>query len=268
MLSGLKNGYVDIGGSRMDYIAFGKGEPLIFLPGLGDGLRTVKGMAAMFSVMYRKYGEKYRVYVFSRKEPMPEGYTTRDMAADQAAAMVLLGIEKAHIIGVSQGGMIAQHLAADYPEKVRGLILAVTTPKTEEITVKAVSRWIELAESGLYKEFLADNIRAIYSYEYYRKNRRFTPIAAYFTKPKSFERFFIMADACLTHDAENALPQIKAPTFVIGGELDKVVGPKGSWELAKKINGAKLRMYKHLGHSVYEEAHSFHDGVLEFLSNI
>ena len=67
----------------MDYICFGKGKKnLIMIPGLGDGLKTVKGMAIPFSIMYKKYAEDYRVYVFSRKNKLEEGYSTKDMAKE------------------------------------------------------------------------------------------------------------------------------------------------------------------------------------------
>lgn len=109
----------------MDYVVFGKGEDtLIMLPGLGDGLATVKGMAAALAFTYRMYAEKYRVYILSRKNRMPEGYSTKDMADDQAEAMRVLGIRRAKVLGVSQGGMIAQHLAADHPKLVEKPVLA------------------------------------------------------------------------------------------------------------------------------------------------
>ena len=60
------NGNIPIGNSRMDYISFGKGNKnLVMLPGLGDGLSTVKGMALVFSMMYRIYAKEFTVYVLS-----------------------------------------------------------------------------------------------------------------------------------------------------------------------------------------------------------
>ena len=119
-----KNDILTIGNSQMEYIRFGTGKKvLIMLPGLGDGLRTMKGTALPFALMYRIFAKDFTVYAFSRLNDLPEGYTTRDMAQDQKEAMDQLGIAKAHIFGVSMGGMIAQHLAADYPEVVDKLVL-------------------------------------------------------------------------------------------------------------------------------------------------
>ena len=127
MMFHAKNGTLRIGNTEMDYIRFGKGQRvLIMLPGLGDGLRTVKGTAVPMAFAYREFCKDFTAYAFSRKNELPQGYTTRDMARDQAEAMEQLGIQKADIFGVSMGGMIAQYLAVDHPEKVGKLILAVT----------------------------------------------------------------------------------------------------------------------------------------------
>lgn len=100
----------------MDYVTFGKGKkPLLIIPGLGDGLATVKGMAQILGRAYRKFATAYQVYVFSRINELPENYTTRNMATDIAEAMDVLGLKTVAVIGISQGGMVAQWLAVDFP---------------------------------------------------------------------------------------------------------------------------------------------------------
>ena len=126
MAENIKNGQLQMDGTTMDYIRFGGGaKHLIFLPGLGDGLRTVKGMALPMAAMYRAFGREYTVWMFSRKNELPQGYSTRAMANDVKKAMVQLRIPRAHIVGVSMGGMIAQHLAAA-GESASGTVLHQT----------------------------------------------------------------------------------------------------------------------------------------------
>ncbi|MBQ5321880.1 MAG: alpha/beta hydrolase, partial [Oscillospiraceae bacterium] len=111
----VKNLLVDIGGAKIPCAVFGKGKKnLILLPGLGDGLTTVKGKAIPMALMYREFMKDFTVYVMSRREPLPENFSTKDMAADVAFFMERMEIEKASVLGVSMGGMIAQHFAADY----------------------------------------------------------------------------------------------------------------------------------------------------------
>ena len=117
----MENSSVILGDTEMYYVSFGEGKKkLVVLPGLSDGLTTVKGKAWLLSLPYRKFFRDYTVYMFSRKNDMPEGYSMEDMAEDQVSAMRSLGIEQAYVMGVSQGGMIAQDLAIRHPEMVQG----------------------------------------------------------------------------------------------------------------------------------------------------
>ena len=267
MLYNAGNCTVKIGDTTMDYIRFGTGErSLVMLPGLGDGLQTVKGTALPMAFMYRMFGKHYTVYAFSRKNDLPKGYTTCDMARDQAQAMEQLGIECADILGVSMGGMIAQHLAIGFPGKVGKLILTVTSSKPNPILTESVGEWITCAKRGDHTAFMDSNVRRIYSEDYYRKNKWLVPIMGRLTRPKSYDRFFVQADACLSHDAYGDLHKIKAPTLVIGGEKDLALGGDASREIAAEIPGAELWMYEQWGHGLYEEAKDFNRVVLDFLS--
>ena len=266
MLYHAKNGTLKIGNDTMDYIRFGNGKRvLLILPGLGDGLQTVKGTALPMALMYRLFAKDFTVYAFSRRNHLPSGYTTRDMARDQAEAMDLLGIDRADIFGVSMGGMIAQHLAIDHPEKANNLILTVTCARPNPILLESVEEWIDCAKRGDHAVFMDSNLRRIYSEKYYRANRWMTPILGRLTKPKSYERFFIQADACLSHNAYDRLQEIRLPTLVIGGEKDLALGGEASREIAAQIHGAELKMYEQWGHGLYEEEKTFNQAVLQFL---
>ena len=248
----MKNGNVKIGNTDMYYVSFGKGErKLVVLPGLSDGLATVKGKAMILSVSYRKFFDDYTVYMFSRKNDMPEGYSIEDMADDQITAMDELGIGKACVLGVSQGGMIAQSMAIRHPDRVDKLILGVTAPYATAVAAAAVKGWLEMAEK-------------MYSEEYLKKNRKFFPLLARFTKPKSYERFLRNAFAILGFDARNKLSEISCPTLIIAGSEDKTVGRDAARELNEGIAGSRLYVYEGLGHGAYEEAKDFYDRVLEF----
>ncbi len=260
------NGRVCVGNSEMDYISFGNGnKKLIILPGLGDGLSTVRGMAFVFSIIYRIYAKEFTVYVFSRKNHLQEGYSTREMAKDHAEAMTVLGISKADVLGISQGGMIAQYLAIDYPDLINKLILAVTSAKPNETIKKVVGVWMEMAMQGNYKDLLIDTAEKSYSERYLKKYRRFYPFIGRIGKPKSVQRFLIQAASCISHNAYAELNKIKCPTLVIGGDCDKIVGTTAAVAIAEKISQSELFIYNGLGHAAYEEAKDFNERVLNFL---
>lgn len=249
-----------------DYIRFGSGSRvLVMLPGLGDGLQTVKGMALPMAWTYRMFAEDFTVYLFSRKRELPEGYTTRNMARDLAEAMNGLGIRQADILGVSMGGMIAQWLAIDYPEKVNKLILAVTASQPNPILEGAVRTWMDLARQGDHGAFMDSNVRMIYSDAYYRQNRFLIPLMGKLTKPRSYGRFLIQAEACLQHDAFRELSEIRHQTLIIGGEQDKALGVQASRDMAGQIPNAALKLYPQWGHGLYEEAKDFLPTLMAFL---
>lgn len=266
MFINAKNGTIQFADDTMHYIRFGSGsKKLIMLPGLGDGLTTVKGTVLPMAFMYRAFSKDYTVYMFSRRNNLPTGYTTRDMARDLVDAMDVLDIERADLVGVSMGGMIAQHFAADYPERIGRLVLVVTCAQPNPILTESVQEWIDLAQRGDHAAFMDSNLRRMYSDAYYRKNKWLVPVMGRLTKPKSYERFYIQANACLNHNAADRLPQITAPTLVIGGEQDHALGAEPSREIAAAIPGAKLKMYPEWGHGLYEEGKDFHQVVQKYV---
>ena len=261
----MKNGTVIIGNTDMYYVSFGKGErKLVVLPGLSDGLATVKGKALLLSAPYKKFFNDYTVYMFSRKNDMPEGYSMEDMADDQIKAMDELGIDKAYVLGVSQGGMIAQLMAIRHPERISKLILGVTAPYANETVKEAVTWWLDMADRGDHEALMTDTAERMYSEEYLKKNRKYFPLLARITKPVSYERFRRNAFAILELDVREELSEISCPTLIIAGSEDNTVGRDAARELNEGITGSELYVYKGLGHGVYEEAKDFYDRVLEF----
>lgn len=270
-----KGGRIHIEDTDMDYITFGQGDDvLVMIPGLGDGLTTVKGMALPLAYTYRMYAKDYRVYIFSRKNHLEKyaektvnkGYSTRDMAEDLAFGMQTLGITRAKVLGVSQGGMIAQYLAIDHPSFVDRLVLAVTLSRQNPTVQNAVADWLEFARQGDYKSLMIDIAEKSYSETYLRKYRRLYPVLCKIGRPKDFRRFIIQADACAGHNAYALLNRISCKTLVIGGSCDKIVSAAASVELAGQIKDSELYLYEGLGHAAYEEAPDFNSRVMQFFS--
>lgn len=258
-----KNCTLQLGTTTMDYVTFGIGtKPLIIIPGLN--VRGVKGAATGLAYMYKLFAKEYNVYVFDRKEEIPEGYTVRDIAADVAEAMRLLGLTDADVFGVSQGGMIAQYLAIDHPELVHKLVLGVTLSKNNDTVKQVIADWIRMTEQNDYDGFISDMLIKMYSDDYVRKYKYVIPMVAKKSRPKNFERFIILAKACLTCNTYDELDKIKCPVFVLGGKQDKIVTGEASVELAEKLR-CEYYMYEDLGHAAYEEAKDFNKRIYEFL---
>ena len=263
----MKNGRLVLDHTDMYYVCFGHGSKnLVVLPGLSDGLTTVKGKALFLRGPYKRFLTEYTVYMFSRKNDMPEGYTIRQMAEDQALAMKKLGLSRAMVLGVSQGGMVAQYLAIDHPEMVEKLILAVTAPNANDVVKDAVGAWIEMAKQNDHVRLMVDTAEKMYSKPYLEKNRKLFPLVARFTKPESYERFFRNAYAILGFDAREELFKIACPTLIIAGEDDHTVGNEAPFVINRGIPGSEVYIYQGLGHGAYEEAKDFYDRVFSFCS--
>ena len=252
----------------MDYVTFGKGKKsLVIIPGLGDGLQTVKGMAMPFSITYRLLAKCYKIYVFSRINELRQGYTTRDMAADLAEAMETLNLDTAYIMGISQGGMIAQWLAVDFPERVQRLILAVTTAKPSQLARERIEHWQELSQSGNFKHLMLDIAQHSYTQKSYQKWRLLYNIMGIFGRIKDKQRIDIQSVSCLKHDSLEFLEKIYCTTLIIGAEKDDVLGVDGSLGLQQHIKGSQLIILPGCGHALYEQNNDFQKRVLVFLES-
>ena len=259
----VKESKVNVSGISIDYITFGTGEKfLIMIQGLNT--RGIKGAGLSLAYMYRMFAKEYRVYLFDRRSNVYDGITVRELAADIAQAMDVLGIGSADVFGVSQGGMIGQYLAIDRPDLVNKLVLAVTLSRNNETVIKVINNWIDLTAKGDMKALTADMADKMYSAEYVKRYRPFMPLLTLLQKPKDTQRFIILAKSCLTCNAYEELQKIQCPVLVLGGREDQVVTGSASVEIAEKL-GCELVMYDQLGHAVYEEAKDFNRKVYDFL---
>ncbi len=249
---------------EIDTITFGIGEKhLVMIQGLNT--RGIRGAGLSLAFLYRIFAEDYTVYLFDRRSNIPDGFTVRDMARDIADAMDTLGIKKADVFGVSQGGMIAQYLAIDRPDLVNKLVLAMTLARNNEIVRAVIEHWIALTEEGDMKALVSDMARKMYSDVYVKRYRPFLPLLAVLQKPKDPARFIKLAGSCLTCRAYDELEKIKCPTLVLGGGKDLVLTGEASEEIAEKL-GCEYYLYDDLGHAAYEEAKDFNKRVYDFLS--
>ena len=263
MFNNAKEDTLKLDNVTMDYITFGKGaKPLIMIQGLNTN--SIKGAAASLAYMYRIFAKEYKVYLFDRRKEVYDGITVREIASDIARAMDALGISKADVFGVSQGGMIAQYLAIDRPDLVNKLVLAVTLSRNNDTIKEVLANWIDLTERRAFKELVEDMAMKMYSDAYVKRYKPFMSLLTMMQKPKDVERFLILAKACLTCSTYEELDKITCPVLVLGGRQDKVVTGEASEELVDQL-GCEIYMYETLGHAAYEEAADFNERVYKFL---
>ncbi len=248
----------------LSYVRLGNGRrTVVIFPGLADAAWDVTSQKWDFPSQYRRLADTSTVYIVSRKRGMPRGYTTRDMAADYARAFEC-EIGTADVLGISLGGYVAQHFAADYPEYVNRLIIACAAYRVSDEGRKAPEHWLALAREERWREFYQDISRVTMA-EYHKTFTRFL-IPLLRTMPCNPADFLVSLEACLAHDSSESLSQIQAPTLVIGGTQDIFFPPSLLRETASRIPSAVLGLIPGGGHSAYElHKAEFEDAVLEFL---
>lgn len=262
---GAKELNIKIDDMEMDYITFGSGQKtMIMIQGLNT--KGIRGASKMLAFMYRMFAKTYTVYLFDRPKKIKEDVTVRELARAVAMAMDALHLSDADILGVSQGGMIAQNLALDRPDLVHKLVLAVTLSKNNETVCNVLNQWIRWTEQGENRLLIKDMTYKMYSDAYIKRYQLLLPLLNILQKPEDPVRFMTLAKACLTCDTYERLPQINCPVLVIGGGKDQIVTGAASREIADKMH-CSLYIYETLGHAAYEEANDFNKKVYEFFVN-
>jgi pimeloyl-ACP methyl ester carboxylesterase len=236
---------------RIGWERHGSGAPLLLIHGLG----------------YARWGwepvlpdlaERFDVILFDNRgigesDSPPGPYTAREMAEDAVQVLDEAGVERAHVIGASLGGMIAQCLAVAHPERVERLVLCCTTPGGEdavpmpEVTTRlfaeaaeldpavALRRFVENALGSTPPEGLVDELFA----------RRVA-------SPPDPEGWQSQAAAGLTFQGVE-LERIGAPTLVLHGTEDNVVDRRNADLLAERIPDARARLLPGTGHMFFWE---------------
>ncbi len=259
---------------NINYDIVGKGEPLVMIMGLGSGKSDW-----IFQVPFFK--KHYQVVTFDNrgvgKSDKPAGpYSTRIMADDTIGLMDYLGIQKAHILGVSMGGMIAQEIAINYPERIKKLVLSCTYACDEGNLSGFTPEWNQAADvyqQGKLSTTIPAMFNNIIPVMFNRRIYKLLFLSLKIVrgdamKPLVIETFKAHRGACNTHQALDRISMIKCPTLVIAGTKDKLIKPSSSEIIAKRISGAKLVKLEGGSHTFMVEMRDrFNQEVLSFLMN-
>ena len=254
-----------LNGINISYQVEGQGEPLVMIMGFTAGRIGWMPQIRFFKKYYRVITFDNRGAGKSDKSPGP--YSTRMMADDTVKLMDLLGIDKAHIMGLSMGGMIAQELAINYPQRVMKLVLASSYARQDETSgdTLELARFIHLTPEK--------KVRAMIGLAFNKPFFRFTfgllaRIQTRFTGASGRVGTAGQSEACLRHNTLDRLSSITAPTLVIVGTGDRIIKPVSSEVIAGKIPNAKLVKVEGGSHYFsFEMKNVFNREVLNFLKS-
>ena len=248
----------------MRYICFGDpaGQPFVIIPGVA--VRSVMESAGMIEKQYRRFAERFHVYVFDRREDLPEPYGISRMAEDTARAMEALSIRDAALYGVSQGGMIAQLIAARYPALVRRLALCSTAPVITEKAAAVLAEWRRLAAEKKTPELMLSFAENVYSPTYAERYRAAFLTFAELVTDEDLQRFLRMVNGMEQLDLREEIAGIGCPVLVIGAGKDRIFDVASAEEIAR-ITGGEVCIYPDAAHGVYDEEAGVLEKLLRFL---
>ena len=249
----------------VDYVTLGKGDKtLIIITGLS--LQRLGDMSnlTIYSLFYR-YAKEYTVYIFDRKDHIEEGITIENMADDLYHSLEVLHIANASIIGISQGGMIAQLFAIKYPQKVKKLVLALTLSRNNAVSRETIGGWIEMTENNDMDQLNKDSMSKSFSSPVLKKLYVINRLFLKSVSKEKRNRFVGLAKSILEFDCHKSLDKITCPTLVLGAKNDLVLGVDGARELANSIPYASYHEFDKLGHVAFIESKQFNKMILEFL---
>ncbi len=139
------------------HLAIGSGKrDVVMIPGLVLGMTGLLGRGTSLAFAYRRYLRDFRLHFFDHASILPEPCTAETLADDLFEAITAAGLREADVIGVSQGGMIAQYLTLKHPEAVRSLVLCFTAARKNPTTEARIADWVALAEKHDLNGLLTD----------------------------------------------------------------------------------------------------------------
>jgi pimeloyl-ACP methyl ester carboxylesterase len=239
----------------LPFVRFGKGpRKLVVFPPINDALQDVTEGARFWRWYLRRFADDYTVYLVSRRRGLPSEYTTRDMAADYGEAF-RESIGPAHVMGLSLGGLVAQHFAADHPEHVESLVIGVAARGLGLEGQEIVRRRIGLARVGRWRELHAEMVVSMYTgirRPLYELLARLLG-GAVVRNSSAREDFVVSAQAALDHDADDRLEAIAVRTLVVGGAQDRLFPASLQNDTAGRIPGATVRLIEGVGRGAFDE---------------
>ncbi|MDD1772547.1 MAG: alpha/beta hydrolase [Methanomassiliicoccales archaeon] len=242
---------VDLEGVRINYELHGEGEPIVLITGLGGEIAFWKKYIPLLS-------KKHQVLVLDNRGAGETEYpstlfTMRTIADDIVHLMDHLGMEKAHVLGWSMGGNVAQEIAINYGDRVPSLVLMSTYARRPERSAFAIETMIRTVDEGATFDSLMEQMQSwCLPEDYFRKLALAKPAQRRNNGngKRAAEGFRGQKLALDLFDSHERLGDVASPTFILHGDEDIMVAPHFATELQTLIDDAELEWIPGAGHII------------------
>jgi 3-oxoadipate enol-lactonase len=260
---------VQANGIDIYYEQQGEGPPLVLIPYLAADQACYAFQVADYANHFTCFSVDLRGAGLSGK---PEGsYTTELLAADVAAFMQAVGLDSAHIFGLSLGAATGMWLAARYPARVRSLSLHSAWDRTDPFLHVVVEGWRTMAQAlDSVTEMVIQGIFPwCFTPELYAARPEYIDSLADFVRGRPMppvDAFLRQSQAVLTHDAQQVLGSIQAPTLLTFGRRDVATSTRFADPIREAIPDCELVVFEDCAHApIYENVEQFNQQTLAFL---
>jgi len=260
---------VEANGITINYETEGSGEPLVLIPYLAADQACYAFQVADYSKEFTCISVDLRGAGLTDK---PEGtYTTELLADDVAALMQAIGIERAHVMGLSLGAATGMWLAAKHPDKVTSLSLHSAWTRTDPFLTAVVEGWRVMAKGldSVTEMVILGIFPWCFTPELYASKPEYIESLAEFVRGRPMppvDAFLRQSEAVLHHDASGQLGNIVAPTQVTYGRRDACTSTRFAEELSSGIKDSELLVFETCAHApIYEQVEEFNTKTLAFL---
>ncbi|MGA8447337.1 MAG: alpha/beta hydrolase [Roseiarcus sp.] len=261
---------VKVNDITINYEQQGSGEPLVLIPYLAAD-------NACYAFQVADYAKRFTCISLDPRgageTDKPDGtYSTELLADDVAGFMQAIGVERAHVSGVSLGAAIGLWLASKYPQRVKTLSLHSAWPKTDPFLKVIVGGWQTIAKGlGSVQEMVVQGILPFcLTPELYAAKPEYVDQLAAFvrSRPKQpLDAFLRQSNAVIAHDALGQLGKISAPTQITFGRHDIVTSTRFAEPLHAGIKKSEVHVFEDCAHAaIYENVAAFNEKTLAFLN--
>jgi 3-oxoadipate enol-lactonase len=247
---------IDVAGREFNYMRAGAGEPLLMIQGMSA---THLAWGRPFSSLLE---ESFDCISFDNRgmglsAAVSEAFSIAEMAADAVGLLNALGVESAHVFGISMGGMVAQELALAHPQRIRSLTLGCTYCGGEGSQLMDPADFQGLVEAmasgdrervlrAMWELNLSPGFREVES-----RYAEFNEMAA--ALPARRATIGLQVQAIAAHDTRARLPGLSLPTLVIHGTEDRVLGVANGHLIGSLLPAAQLEIFDGVGHMFWWE---------------
>lgn len=257
---------VRVGDISINREVVGEGTALVLIHGLGSDLTIWREDVAVFARYHRVLAVDVRGFGESDKPAGP--YSPAMLAADVAGLLQAEGFERAHVAGISMGGVIAQRLALDFPHRVRSLVLISTSSEVGERAVASWQRLADLIEERGFDERSADASRA-FSEAFAAAHPEVVADLGRRNAASDPRSYAAAARAVGDYRWTADLARVDVPVLILQGLDDRLTPPGGSVKMQRTLPRARLLMVSAAGHNLpLEQPELFRSALLAFTAGV